>query len=216
MAKKKAKKQHTIDLAFLEKPWKPLVYSEIQKISGKKSKGYIYKELERLKDNKMISSERIGKRTVVYSPVLKTASSQSYWGFLKENEAWSKEKFPFHIIENLRRKMPTQFFTLIVTGSYAKGTQTKDSDLDVVIISDKDPKSIYAELGLESETSIPKVHLYAFTKQEFFEMLTNKKYNYGKEIAKNLVLFMRRPINLVGFFRSTLRMTIRTIRVLPD
>jgi predicted nucleotidyltransferase len=189
MAEKKVKKQHTIDLAFLEKPWKPIVYSEIQKISGKKSKGYIYKGLERLKDNKMISSERIGKRTVVYSPILKTASSQSYWGYLKEHEAWSKEKFPFQIIENLRRKMPEQFFTLIVTGSYAKGTQTKNSDLDVVIISDKDPKAIYAELKFESETSIPPVHLYVFTKQEFFEMLTNKKENYGKEIARKCLVF---------------------------
>lgn len=190
MDKELLKKQYEIDKVFLEKPWKPLTYLEIQKISKKRSKWFIYKELDRLKDNNMIVPKKIGKRTLVYNARLDTASAQQYWGFLSEYVAWTKKGFPLQIIENLKSKMPTPFFSLIVTGSYVKGTNTKNSDIDVVIISDHESKSIYAELRYETETSIPKVHLYVFTRQEFIEMLSAKKENYGKEIVRNSLIFL--------------------------
>ena len=36
---------------------------------------------------------------------------------------------------------------------------------------------------------IPEFHPYVFTQAQFYEMLTNKEENYGKEIArKNLII----------------------------
>lgn len=182
------KSQYAIDEVFLKKPWKALTYSEIQKLSGKKSKAYIYKEFERLKQDRLIKSEKIGKRTIIYSMNLETGFSQIYWGLLHENLSWSRKKFPFESIENLKNKMHTSLFAMIVTGSYASGKFTSSSDLDVVIITN-DTKKAYSELKLESETNIPKVHLHVFTEQEFLEMLTNSKENYGKEIARNCLIF---------------------------
>jgi len=183
------KEQYEIDKAFLKEPWKALTYSEVQKISKKKSKSYIYKELRRLIDNKMITAERIGKKTIIYSPILNKASAQQYWGFLNENNSWILDKFPFQVIENLRKEIPTPLFTLIVTGSYAKKTHTKSSDLDVVVIADYNTQEVYAKLKYEAETSLPKVHLYVFTSKEFLDMLLSKKENYGKEIARNNLVF---------------------------
>jgi predicted nucleotidyltransferase len=184
------RKQYEIDRVFLEKPWKPLVYSEIKELSKKNSKGYVYNELNKLKENKMIEAKRIGKRTVLYNIKLDNASAQQYWGFLSEYLSWIKRKFPLQIIENLRNKIPTPFFSLIVTGSYARGTNKSGSDIDVVILSDYDSKSIYTELKYEIETAIPKVHLYVFTRQEFLDMLLSKKENYGKETARNNLIFL--------------------------
>ncbi len=189
MTKEILKKQYEIDKVFLEKPWNSLTYSEIQKLSKKKSKGYIYKEINRLIENKLIKFNKIGKRTILYNIELNTALAQQYWGFLKEYSSWNTNRFNFKIIENIKKKMPTAFFTFIITGSYAKATFTKNSDLDIVIISDTEPKSIYRELKYETETSIPKVHLYVFTSKQFLEMLFDKKENYGKEIAKNNLIF---------------------------
>jgi len=183
------KSQYAIDEVFLKEPWKSLTYSDIQKLSGKKSKAYIYKELGRLKELKLISLEKIGKRSIIYSPKLNSAFSQSYWGFLHESVSWGKKKFPFQIIENLKNKIPTSFFTLLVTGSYANDGYNSKSDLDVVIITEEDVKKVYSELRLESETSIPKVHLFVFNKKDFIEMVVNKKENYGKEIVKNCLIF---------------------------
>jgi len=183
------KKQYEIDKVFLSQPWKVLTYLDIQKLSKNRSKGYIYKEIKRLEKEKMIIAERIGKRTIIYSPILNSASAQHYWGFIEEYSSWGFDKFPFSIIENLRSKMPTPFFTFLVTGSYARGTETKNSDIDVVIISDFDKNKIYSELKYEVDTSILKVHLYVFTKQDFLDMLASKKENYGREIARNKRVF---------------------------
>lgn len=189
MARGILKKQYEIDRVFLIKPWKHLTYLEMQKLSKKSSKGYIYQEIKRLIDNKMIVRDKIGERAIVYRLKLDSASGQQYWGFLSEYIAWNINKFPFQIIENLKSKMPTPFFSFIVTGSYARGTYDKNSDIDIVIISNCEPKSVYAELKYEAETSIPKVHLYVFTGQEFLNMLLDKKENYGKEIARNNLIF---------------------------
>lgn len=185
----KAKKQYVVERVFIKEPWKNLTYLEIQKLSKNKSKSYLYSVINRLKEKRMISQTTIGKRTITYCPRLDIPSAQSYWGFLAEYSAWNKNKFPFQIIENLRDRIPTPFFTLMVTGSYAKGTQSSNSDLDVVIISNEDSKLIYSELKYESQTSIPSVHLYVFTKEEFFQMLFSKKENYGKEIVRNNLIF---------------------------
>ncbi len=183
------KEQYVIDRVFLNKPWKPITYSDIQELSGKKSKSFIYNAINRLKEDDLIELKRIGKRTIVYNAKLNTTLSQSYWGFLNEYNSWNQKKFPFKLIENLRAKIPASFFSLIVTGSYAKNFYTSKSDLDVIIISNIEPKIIYSELKLESETSIPKVHLFVFKEQEFKNMLLDKKENYGKEIAKNNLIF---------------------------
>jgi len=183
------KKQYEIDKVFLSEPWKSLTYSEIQKLSKNRSKGYIYKELQRLEENKMIKLERIGKRAIIYTMISNSASAQHYWGFIEEYSSWNRNKFPFQIIESLRSKMPTPFFTFIVTGSYAKRTETKSSDIDIVVISDFDKEKIYSELKYESETSMQKIHLYVFTKQDFLDMLNSKKENYGREIAMNKMIF---------------------------
>jgi hypothetical protein len=183
------KERQVIDRVFLNKPWKSITYSDIQELSGKKSKSFIYSAINRLKQENLIEFKKIGKRTIIYNAKLNTTLSQTYWGFLNEYNSWNKKKIPFKIIENLRAKIPTSFFCLIVTGSYAKDTYTSKSDLDVVIISNIEPKTIYSELKLESETSMPKVHLFVFKEQEFLSMLLDKKDNYGKEICKNNLIF---------------------------
>jgi hypothetical protein len=79
------------------------------------------------------------------------------------------------------------FYTLLVTGSYARGAQKKDSDLDMVLICEdsSDPKSVQAELRHQCEMNIPQIHLYVFRKSELVSMLLDKKANYGKEACKN-------------------------------
>ncbi|MFW5846851.1 MAG: nucleotidyltransferase domain-containing protein [Nanoarchaeota archaeon] len=188
---KALKQKYEIERGFLTKPWKALTFSEIQRLSGIKSKSYIYKEIARLKKNNLIYVEKISPRAIRYFMKIDNSFSQQYWGFLAEYFAWNKyKKFPFQIIEKLKTNIPTKFFSLIVTGSYAKGKPTKDSDLDIIIIADIEPKKIYAELGHEAEINFPKVHLYVFTSREFLEMLSNKEENYGKESARNNLVFI--------------------------
>ena len=180
------KEQYVIDAAFLKEPWKRLTYSEIQKITKKRSKGYIYAALKRLEEERIITQEKIGK-SILYGLNLSSISAQSYAGFLQEYNSWNQKHIPMQLIENIRNKIPTKFFILMVIGSYAKKTQTKKSDLDIVIICDDsvDPKTINAQIAYESEKSIPLVHPFVFTKKQFLDMLLDDEENYGKEAARH-------------------------------
>lgn len=184
--------EHRISASFLQMPWKKLTYSEIRSITGKKSKSYIYRALSHLMNDNLIHTEQVGK-SLLYKLALGYLQTQSYFGSLSENIAWQSKHIPREIIEKISEKISkiTPFFVFIVTGSYAKGAQTKNSDLDITIICDNsiNPKSIFAELKLESELSIPKVHPFVFTQKQFLEMLINKEFNYGKEVAKNNLIF---------------------------
>jgi len=184
------KKEHTIGAAFLAMPWKKLTYNDIKNISGKKSKGYIYNALSHLMHAEIISTEQVGK-SLLYSLNLDSLQVQSYLGFLKEYTSWNEKHIPKQVIENISSKISTKFFIFLVSGSYAKKTQTKKSDLDVIIICDDffDPKNIYAQISYEGETSIPIVHPYVFTKTQFLDMLLDNKENYGKEAVRHNFIF---------------------------
>ena len=184
--------EHKIAATFLEKPWKKLTYLEVRKLSGKKSKSYIYRTLNHLMNDKVIETEQVGN-SLLYGLRLNLLQTQSYLGLLSESIAWESSHIPLNIIEKLADKIKkvTPFFVLIVTGSYAKRKENKKSDLDVVIICDDTvrPQAIMAEIRLESDLSIPRVHPFVFTGKQFLEMLTNKEFNYGKEIARNNIIF---------------------------
>lgn len=184
------KEEYAIGAAFLAQPWKKLTYKDIKNISGKKSKGYIYNALSHLMHAGIISTEQVGK-SLLYLLNLDSLEVRSYLGFLKEYVSWNEKHIPKRVIENISNRISTKFFIFLVSGSYAKKTQTKKSDLDIIIICDNsfDPKNIYAQISYEGETSIPIVHPYVFTKTQFLDMLLDNKENYGKETARHNFIF---------------------------
>jgi len=184
-------KEHQILEEFAKKPWKKFTFKEVKKLSGKKSEGYVYTSLKKFVKSTILKEERAGN-VVLYSLNFSLHKTMAYTSFVLEYLSWNKKKIPYKDLEKIASKIPTKFFTFIITGSYANNTQKKTSDIDVVVICDDtfDPKKIYAELKLDCELNIPPIHLYVFKSSEFLEMLLNKEANYGKEIAnKNLILF---------------------------
>ncbi len=184
------KKEHEVLLQFTKAPWKKLTFKDVKRLSGKKSESYVYNVLKGYVKQGILQEEKAGN-VVLYRLDLKSLKTQMYASIVAEYAAWNKRRIPFNNLEKLASKIPTTFYTLIVTGSYAKGMQKEDSDIDMVVIIDDaaKPKRVYAELRMECELSIPPVHLYVFKGSEFLAMLLNKEANYGKEIAKNNLLF---------------------------
>ena len=81
-------------------------------------------------------------------------------------------------------------YLILVTGSYAKGTATKKSDLDLVVIVPNESDIVKIQRKLENETMlyIPEMHIYVLKTKDFIDMLVAKKENYGKEIFRNNIL----------------------------
>lgn len=183
-------KEHEIIHEFVKRPWKKLTFKEVKTLSRKKSESYVYNCLKGFVKQNILLQENAGN-VVLYSLNLKSIMAQCYAGFVSEHVAWGKRHIPKDVIEQIASKIPTQFYSLIITGSYASGKQRRDSDIDMAIVCEDsfEPKKIYAELKYACEMSIPPIHLYVFKKSEFLLMLADKKANYGKEIVNNCLIF---------------------------
>lgn len=182
-------KEHQLLVPLITRPWKRFTFREIKEISKKTSKSYVSAVLKKMVKDKIIQEEKIGNLHL-YKLNHHSLKAQSYAGFIAEHLAWNKLYLPYLQLQKAAAKVPTPFYVLIVTGSYAKNTQKKTSDIDLALVIDdaEDTKRVYAQLKSTCELSIPEIHLYIFKKSEFLEMLINKEANYGKEIAKNNLL----------------------------
>ena len=128
-------KEYEILKPFIEEAWKKFTFKEIKKLSKKKSESYVYNSLKKFVKQNILSEEKVGN-ILIYTLNLSNLKTQIYAGFVAEHIAWHKKQIPYKNLQNIASKIPTDFFILIITGSYAKNMQKKDSDIDVVVISD--------------------------------------------------------------------------------
>lgn len=179
-------KEYEVIVPFMLEPWKRFAFKEIKKLSNKTSESYVYNILKKFVKKDILKQEKAGN-VILYLLNIQNMRAQAYAGFVAEHITWNKRHIPYRDLTRIASKIPTVFYTFIITGSYARNKQTEKSDIDVTILVDNsvEPKKVYAELRMECELNIPQIHLYAFKASEYLEMLLNKEANYGKEIAKN-------------------------------
>ncbi len=92
----------------------------------------------------------------------------------------------FLMIYNNLKKINRQFI-LLMFGSQIKGTTTKHSDIDLLLISNEDEsKKVNQQLDL-----LPyKIHLTHASYDEFIQMLKSKEFTVVSEAIKNnIILF---------------------------
>ncbi|MBI2576151.1 nucleotidyltransferase domain-containing protein [Candidatus Woesearchaeota archaeon] len=183
------KKVYELLIPFIKEPWKKRTFREVKKLCRKTSESYVYNSLKKYVQEGILAEEKAGN-VILYSLVLSETKAQAYAGFIAEYIAWHAKHLPFEVIRKVIAKIPTPYFSFIITGSYAKNKQKEESDIDIVVVVDdrQDTKHIRAQINYACELSIPKGHPYVFTKSEFLEMLLNNEANYGKEIAMNNLL----------------------------
>jgi len=184
------KKEYEILYEFAKAPWKKFTEREIKQAAKKKSESYVYNTLKKFSKDGILIEQKAGNVTL-YSLNINSNKACTYAGFCSEYAAWNKKYIPYADLEKIAQNTP-YFNIFIITGSYALGTQKKESDIDIVLITEDciDTKKIYADLRYMCEMNIPQIHLYVFKKSEYFGMLLDKKANYGKETAhNNLLLF---------------------------
>ncbi len=78
------------------------------------------------------------------------------------------------------------FASVLLFGSFVKGVETKNSDIDICIISDNEEKvkKIVSNLKI-----LPyKIEVQYFTSDEFESMLNRKENNVAKEIIENNII----------------------------
>ncbi|MFT4261264.1 MAG: nucleotidyltransferase domain-containing protein [Candidatus Woesearchaeota archaeon] len=84
-----------------------------------------------------------------------------------------------------RYKKAKQSFILLLFGSYAKNKQTKNSDIDLLAITQNSKE-------LEEITNLipKKIHLTTVSYQEFLNMKNTNELNVGREAMKNNIILI--------------------------
>jgi len=153
---------------------------EIMKRLNKKSYQRVYEAVKKLEKSKIFRIDKFGKSSRVKLNL--SEETIVYFSYLEEKEALSRE------IPNIRRIMDMKEFQediILITGSYAKGKQAKNSDIDLVVITKE--KEVEKQKLLDRTTSLltPEFHNIVINYEDFLGMLKAKEENFGKEIFKN-------------------------------
>ncbi len=160
-----------------------MMIKEIQKRSGYSSYERVNHYLGQLAKKGILFEKKMG-RTLVYSVKVETWSAKM--GFYlyagdRAKEFWQKNK---DICSALKEIPEEETDIVMIFGSYSKGTQKKESDIDLIIVTSQKEKiessiaSIKRRHGLDIQAIIlPKLE-FAKIKKENVE-LWNDLLNYG-------------------------------------
>ena len=142
---------------------------------------------QRLIEQNILKTQTVGKSTLC-------ELNPAYYGFeIYEAENERKDKILKNknirqLYKEIMLKVETSLFILVLFGSYAKGKQTKSSDIDLLFISN--------EKNFENKVTdilslLPiKTHQVVFTEEEFVRMKDSKKSNVVQEaIENNIILY---------------------------
>ncbi len=172
-------------IPFINEPWKSFTLTEIKTLTKNKSHHYVFNHLD-IFSKSILKKEKKGNMNLY--KINETAKNLDYLILAEMTLKEKNKQIPLNIIKKIQNKINSSFYTLLVTGSYAKNKQKKDSDIDVAIIIPCEDKKPFEIALREGELTMPEVHGFVFTEDEFHKMLVNKEFNYGKECVKNHIL----------------------------
>ena len=181
------KRSYKVLDVFVTNPTVTYLFKDIKGYIDSKSESYTYNSLKSFVKEGILTKDKRGGVTIY--KIVDSPKSISFLSIVAEYKAWNRKGIPIDNIIELIKKTKISFLTLLITGSYVKGKQTPKSDLDLILIVPNDVKKVTARLKQFCELSIPEIHLYVFTDDEFKQMLLDEKHNYGKEIVKNNLIF---------------------------
>ncbi len=182
------KRELDILRAFLKEPWKQFDIAEIKNSVKSKSQNYVFNALKRFAKQNILKEVQKG-RVNLYSLDFESGEGMQYFSAVENAIKEERIDIPYKILKKITNGIKSPFYTLIIGGSYADRTQKPASDIDIaLIIPDCDDKKAFETALNRGELIIPEVHGFVFTHEEFYLMLVNKEYNYGKEIAKKHVI----------------------------
>ena len=184
------KKQLKIFEVFAEKPFAEYTRSEIKKESKEKSNNALALAVNKMKAEGVIIEKKVGKSGILKFN-LDNDKAICYIALCNIERINHIAKLS---LERVKKEIEgiTNFYSLVVFGSYAEGKENKDSDLDVAVFieEEKRRKVIEASMNSAKLKSPLELDVHVISKSEMMEMLKDKHENLGKQIArKHLAIY---------------------------
>jgi predicted nucleotidyltransferase len=193
------KKQLEILNVFKNNLFKEFSFSDLKRKSNEKSSSKLQKAINDFFSDGLINIKKIGRSKVI-SLNFENNKLFDYFSILQ----FEKSKMPFEVFYEIQKEIlkETEFFCLVVFGSYASGKAGKKSDLDICIIVEESlKKKIIPRMRSIERKCVKKIHSEVFSREEFLEMLRQDEENVGKEIARNHFVFY----GLINFYKLILK-----------
>ena len=185
------KKQLNILSVFKKKIFTSLTFKQIKQQSGQKSNNIVQIALKEFQRQNLVKTKKIGD-VITYVLNIENNLMLSYLNLINESEI-NKSKIPKETLLNIQNRIfkYTEFFILIIFGSYAKNKANKNSDLDVAVIveSDATKKNITPYLETIKRRELTRIDYHIFTRLEFLEMINADLENVGKQIFKDNIIY---------------------------
>lgn len=144
----------------------------------------VHTAVNRLVAKGILNAEKIGNSTQV--KICSKLSKEVLVVEFERREEISKNKNIKLLLETIKEKTAIINFVLLLFGSYAKGNQNKNSDIDLMFIVPE----LKIEKKIEEAVSILplKIHFLVFTEKQFIDMENSKELNVVKEAIKSNVI----------------------------
>ncbi len=153
-----------------------------------------FEEIKKLAEERILALEKLGNSNQCTFNYIFTEKVLAVEQQRKENLLKQKH---LKILDIRLQEIQNPFYIALVFGSYATGKQTKQSDIDICIITDHE--DIRKKAGQIIRTLALPIHYLDFSAQEFISMLKTTEENVGKEIMKHNILLQ----GVEDFYRMT-------------
>ena len=160
---------------------------------------FVHRSVNKLINDSVVTKEKAGKSYLcsINLGTEKTIALVNLSEIEKKNEFYNSNKELKIILEDFVKSIESAVnaISIVLFGSYAKGTVTKESDIDILLISktkagiDKTTKEIYAKYGKEINPVIMTSEDFKRQKDRAIikEVIKNHYVLYGVEKFVNLV-----------------------------
>lgn len=161
----------------------------ILKISKELRMNYknVYSIIKRLEKALLIRLESFGQSSrVTLVPRLSPLIFEAEYNRRKEV---LKDKNLAIMLNEFKNALQSKCYILLIFGSYAKKTQTKNSDIDLMFIVPDEKEELFEKDIHKITQSLPlPLHWLVFSEKQFLEMINAKRSNVGQEALKNNVI----------------------------
>lgn len=153
----------------------------------------------RLAEQKYITAEK--HRPVTYCRLNLKGNSAllAYIEGIRASRFLARHRDVAITVGDILQKITSPFFTIIIFGSHVKGTVSKRSDLDILVVTpDKKMESdASSAIGSVARISPMGIHDVTLTSGEFSQLLREKKPNVAWEALENRIV----PYGAESMFR---------------
>ncbi len=153
--------------------------SKLRKINYKTA----YLSVKKLEKLQLVKAEKLGNTTNCSFGF--KSHPLTYEAEISRRDNFFIGRKDFVILYRQLLNVKNPFFCVLLFGSYAKGTQSKGSDIDIAIISSED---VFKQVQKEISILPLKLHLLPFTPEEFTASLKTTEFNVCHEIKKNNII----------------------------